>query len=173
MQVILLAVFILLCNAQSYQHTTQLTPGYALSWSVIDDTIVARVDVQAIGWVGFGLSPVSHGMPQADFWIGIMDPNTGKWNVSDYYRAENSNGRPELDTTLGGTNDLLSFAGAQSGTVTTIKWSRKLVTADTGFDSPFATGPLNVVYAWGTSNAFASHGNKNVGMAVIDFFAAK
>jgi len=167
-------LLLLSCHADppSYKHTVQLSADYKLSWTIANGTFFARADVNTVGWVGFGLSPVDelgyYGMPYADIWVGIFDPATNQYTVRDYYRDSALPGEPTLDTDLGGTNDIITYSGGQAGT-SFISWSRKLVTNDTKWDAPVPTGDVNIIYAWGAANDFAWHGLLNTGTATVNF----
>jgi len=169
---LLLSTIFLVSGAPNYQYSVQLSSDYTFSWNITSDTIYAQVQVKAIAWVGFGLSPYSslgiHGMPYADFIIATF--NTSGVFVNDYYRNSVLPGQPSLDTDLGGQNNILSFSGSQNNGVTTVQWSRLLVTSDTQYDSTFSKGSVHIIYAWGTSNTFGYHGLFDKGFTTIDFY---
>jgi hypothetical protein len=67
----------------------QLADEYTFSWNITSSTIIAQIDLQAVSWVGFGLSDYSefglHGMPYADIIVSIFN-SSGELSVNDFYR---------------------------------------------------------------------------------------
>ena len=67
-------------------------------------------------------------MTSADIILGSVSDTTNAVSINDYNAF--TEGTPSLDTSLGGTNDILNYAGTQSNGVTTIKFRRYLNTND-------------------------------------------
>jgi len=116
-----------------------------------------------VGWHKFGSADA--GMHDADFAIAVW--TAGKLNVTDRKANDMVNNgftAPLLDTspTVGGKNDITVFSGSQMDGMTTFSFTKALDTGDTKGDWPLTeSGFYHVIVAYGTSNAFGNHGNKD------------
>jgi len=68
--------------------------------------------------------------------------------VSDYYIQQN-HADPQLDVTMGGTNDILQYSGFQSDHYTFFEFKRYLNTNDTTSDHPLVLGDMIFIWAHG------------------------
>ena len=98
------------------------------------------------GWVaiGFGASD----MKGADIVIGWV--SGGKTYVLDSY-STGKTGPHRPDTILGGSDDIIEYAGSEVNGITTIEFVRKLVTGDP-YDKPIRIGTNTVIWAVGDSD---------------------
>jgi len=87
--------------------------GIKLSWSNNDTHLYVALESSGVGWVAAGFDP-DQSMRGANFIIGYVSSGTAF--VSDEYGVSNFAHSP--DTSLGGTNDVLAYAGTEpTGTV--------------------------------------------------------
>ncbi len=77
--------------------------------------------------------------------LGWVDDTTGNVSLSDYTGVGDVS--PELDTDLGGQDNILAFNGIQRGGQTTLKWKRFFNTGDSK-DAVVSAGVTNVIYAY-------------------------
>jgi len=153
----------------------QLSPDYTLEWDLdqASSIMTFNVTVKKAAWVGLGFhavgSSLDEAMVNADCIIATYD-SKGKVLVDDYYSLTFES--PQTDVLMGGTDDVLSFAGSQADGTSKFEFKRKLTTPDTFFDVPFSIGPAKVIWAIGTSNDFAYHSNGagNRGSQIIDLW---
>ena len=67
------------------------------------------------------------------------------------------------DTELGGTNDILEFAGKEEDGYTTIEFKRKLDTGDK-YDNPLVKGKNQILWSYGPDDtATSKHVNRGYG----------
>jgi hypothetical protein len=134
-----------------YRNTMTAGENFFLSWELQDEILFLAFSAPTTGWVALGISPVQ-AMDQADMIMGAVDQN-GTVRVADEFSTGRF-GPHAPDVELGGTSDLLSYAGSETAGVTTIEVSRR---ADTGdeYDKPVSGGEV-VIWAHGTSDDFSS-----------------
>ena len=131
------------------EYANQLAMGtYRLFWSTTADTIRIAVQSDAQGWVAVGFQPGTR-MKNADMVFGMMVD--GAALVLDCYSTGDF-GPHKADVEQGGTDDLLSSAGARVGSTTTFEFERKLVTGD-DLDVPLQHGVAQqIIWAYGPSD---------------------
>jgi hypothetical protein len=148
-------------NPGDYANTRRLVPGfYDFYWNVNETAgwIEYAVIVNVLGWVGLGVS-TSGLMVPADVTIGSVVGATvqveDRWNN---FRQDCISGSGVcLDTTLGGTNNIIAFGGQEVSGQTQLKWRRPIVSADPN-DVTITPGPLSIIYAYSSSDPLAYHG---------------
>src|SRR5690242_6433329 len=90
-----------------YENQQRLAPWYTLSWNATGGILRVQVQVQAIGWVGFGIhkfNSTDEGMTNADVYIGIFNETVGN-NITD--RFSSSPGVPLSDEQRGCPDNIL------------------------------------------------------------------
>ena len=80
-------------------------------------------------------------------WGGVSWGSDGTPHARDAYSRGHE--APADDTTLGGTNDVHVVSGARTSSTTTLRVTRLLNTSDNYDYAIPASGPINIVYAWG------------------------
>jgi len=139
--------------------------AYKMCWALAPTTISFSVQVQGVGFVGLGVSPISRGMSNADIWIANF---TGaSIQAGDYYRPDSSPGMPTPDVYLGGENNIYFVTGVQQNGVTVFNFTRDLLTDDI-FDHAIVAGMNDLIWSYGTSNTIGYHQDKR-GQAELDF----
>jgi hypothetical protein len=122
--------------------------GFELSWLASDSVLSIELDAPTTGWVGIGLDPEMQ-MQGADFVIGFAVDSVvtirDDWGVAPTsHRA---------DTTLGGTDDIITFDGSENAGRTEISFSIPLDSGDQ-YDKPLEHGvSYSIILARGPSGA--------------------
>jgi hypothetical protein len=164
----LFLLFWLSVNAQGPFSVSLGNNTLLLQWAIDGNSITVKLTTSIVSWAGIGwhkfnatANPTVN-MMDVDFAIAIADPITNQIVVTDRFsnnQVNNGKTAPVLDTTLGGTNDIISYNGAQTATSTIFSFTKLLNTADLKGDWPIANvGFYHIVYASGTSNTFDYHG---------------
>eukprot|EP01117_Protostelium_nocturnum_P015507 TRINITY_DN6023_c0_g3_i2.p1 TRINITY_DN6023_c0_g3~~TRINITY_DN6023_c0_g3_i2.p1 ORF type:complete len:488 (+),score=127.94 TRINITY_DN6023_c0_g3_i2:41-1504(+) len=124
--------------------------AWKASWKISDDkkNIEFTVTAKTNGWVGLGISDTA-GMVGADVYVGWVDDASSTAYLYDSYASEKA--QPQPDANIGGTNDVVSFKGTQSGGSTTIIFTRPLVSADSK-DTSITDKRQYLLYAFGTAD---------------------
>jgi len=124
---------------------------YDISWNISDGRFITRVAAPTTGWVGLGIGEYGAGaMPGGDFVIC-----TAEGTIEDRWAPGYVT--PSLDTQQDWT---LHYSGGDDSESWCIM-SRALDTEDNQ-DRPIdlqklALGPINVMFAYGTSDTFSQH----------------
>jgi hypothetical protein len=133
---------------------TRTTDGgnYTLSWRVEGSVIYFAMSAETEGWVAVGFDPITV-MDNADMVFGSVDKNM-KVTVTDMHSIGVYGPHPP-DVSLGGTDDILEYAGSEKDGATTIEFSRLLVTGDV-HDQPLSPDLGNkVIWAYSLSDDFS------------------
>jgi len=108
--------------------------GMVIYWVHDDNYLYVAMVSPGTGWVAVGFG--SQVMDGANIIIGYVDDTTGETVLSD--QTGEGHGH-EPDTNLGGSDDLVDFAGSQSGGSTTIEFVFPLNSGDS-LDPPLEPG---------------------------------
>lgn len=142
-------------TAGEYANSVSLADGgFVLHWTVKGRNLFMAVDSEAPGWVSVGFDPVSV-MDQADMIFGLVGPD-GSTKAVDAFSTGVFGPHP-ADTSLGGSDDILKFAGRRKDGRVVFEFVRRLDTGD-NFDKPILRdGSLKLIWAWGEDLDFNSH----------------
>jgi hypothetical protein len=124
---------------------TKAYGSYEISWSNDDTYICVGLKAKTPGWVAVGFGPESM-MNNADIVMGYVAD--GKAQVDDTFSTGNFGPHP-VDTSLGGTNDIIDSAVKVDNGYTTVEFKRKLVTGDK-YDKPLVKGTNKILWAYGS-----------------------
>ncbi|KAN0030254.1 hypothetical protein ACTA71_010015 [Dictyostelium dimigraforme] len=153
------------------QVTLDETSNYIFQWELIEnDEILIILSANVKTWLGVGWGNESNGMSNADYAVGIFD-SKGNLNMSDMVVTPTQKmNKPNYDTNIGGTNDILTSYGYQTLDFTYIKFTRKLITGDQiGDRDLFVDGRMTrLIWARGSSQNLTYHGQNNRGEISID-----
>lgn len=130
--------------AASYEYTNEVG-SLRLRWDLSADASAVQMEVcgNATGYVGIGFGG---GMAGADMVIVWVD-DAGVAHAGDYYSSEHK--RPQLDTDLGGTNDVAVVGGSRVGNYTCVTFKRLLSTGDKYDAVVRASAETDMIYAFG------------------------
>lgn len=138
---------------------TQSYAGYEIDWLSDGQYIYIGMEAKTAGWVAVAIQPGSK-MKGADIVLGFV--KDGKATVYDQFSNVDFGPHPQ-DTELGGTIDILEFAGKEENGYTTIEFKRKLDTGDK-FDNPLAKGKNQILWSYGPDDTMTSkHVNRGYG----------
>eukprot|EP00002_Diphylleia_rotans_P004882 TRINITY_DN137_c0_g1_i21.p1 TRINITY_DN137_c0_g1~~TRINITY_DN137_c0_g1_i21.p1 ORF type:complete len:172 (+),score=31.06 TRINITY_DN137_c0_g1_i21:1-516(+) len=146
----------------------------SMRWTVSQESIRIRLSVSlANTWAGIGYDhAATGGMELADMTIGEFDTaNPTKQIARDYWSP--AYGRPQLDTALGGRDNVVFVSGSSDASSTVYEFERPLAASDT-YDKAIRSGSMSVVYAHGNYSQpqLLKHPNAYRARAVVDFFAS-
>ncbi|MCK5772387.1 MAG: hypothetical protein KAH57_01230, partial [Thermoplasmata archaeon] len=122
--------------------------SFVIHWSINGTRIWMAMVGQTDGWVSIGFEPTSM-MKDADVIIGWVDEDgPGLWDTF----STGDLGPHPVDTDLGGTDDILTFNGTETGGLTTLEFVRELDTED-AYDKVIpGSGSINVIWGLGSSD---------------------
>jgi len=114
-----------------------------ISWKNDQEYLYLALNASTQGWLAIGFEPLEW-MKNAD--IIMASVQSGKAEALDEYCTGNYGPHVE-DTMLGGTNDILEFAGSKEAGRTVFELKRKLNTGDK-FDKAFSPGQaISIIWA--------------------------
>ena len=135
---------------------------FNLHWSLDGDEVYFALQGETTGWVALGLEP-TRAMQDADMLMGWVEG--GRASVLDAFSTGAFGPHPP-DTDLGGSSDILDFAGSERNGITTIELKRKLSTRDR-YDKAVATrGTMSIIWAVGRSDSYLTK-HADAGSGVI------
>lgn len=143
--------------------------AYDLYWRIDEDRIYIAMTAETTGWVAIGFSPVSlH--KASDIVSGWVDAN-GTVNIIDCYFPDMYPPHPH-DIHQNGTNDILSYSGAEEHNRTVIEFSRLVSTGDDLDNDILLNGSMEIFWSYGTSDIWTEK-HVNAGFAQINFSAGE
>lgn len=173
---ITLCFFGLVWSSANLPNSLDLADDYTINWGFTSDgtSIIITLEYTHQAWVGIGWKCLGctndHKMKGADYvTVSFQD---GRVSVDDRF-GRVLEGMPDLDTDIGGTNDIKISSAFQVDGFTSVTFSRKLVTNDTKADHPIVDGSQKVLWAHGDltapdPNVFNYHGQTNRGGKLLN-----
>ncbi len=139
-----------------YPHELPLAGGkFTVYWRNDNEYLYMALEGQTTGWVAIGFEP-STAMKDADMIIGWV--RDGKATVVDAYSTGLYGPHPP-DEKLGGSNDILEYAGKEENGYTVIEFKRKLNTGDK-YDKAFKPGQeIKFIFAMADADDFTAKHN--------------
>ena len=141
-----------------YNSSKSFSSGnYELYWEVIDGgSISIGMVAKTTGWVALGIDPTSQ-MQDADLIYGWVEAN-GIVIIYDAFSLNPTGANHPVDTTIGGTNDIISYNGSENATTTTIEFTRPLSSTDVDNDNDIpVNGDVDIIWAYGADDSFSSY----------------
>ncbi|XP_068135585.1 DBH-like monooxygenase protein 1 [Hyperolius riggenbachi] len=135
-----LAAAVMSLDQQTYSHSAVLDAEgkYQMNWMHKDSTITFLLQVETLGYVGFGFSP-NEAMASSDIVIGGVQ--NGKPYFQDYFTDENRALHRDPQQSY-----VLEYA-MENGTHTTLKFSRAFQTCDL-HDKNITESTVRVIWAY-------------------------
>ncbi len=139
-----------------YHHKLSLVGGkFTVYWRNDNEYLYMALEGQTTGWVAIGFEP-STAMKDADMIMGWV--KDGKATVVDAYSTGLYGPHPP-DEKLGGSNDILEYAGKEENGYTVIEFKRKLNTGDK-YDKAFKPGQeIKFIFAMADADDFTAKHN--------------
>ncbi|ACJ16364.1 DOMON [Thermococcus onnurineus NA1] len=139
-----------------YSHKLSLANDkFVVYWRNDEEYLYVALKGQTTGWVAIGFEP-SVAMKDADMIFGWVQD--GQIVVIDAYSTGTYGPHPP-DGELGGTNDILAFAGKEENGYTVIEFKRKLDTGDK-YDKVFKPGQkIKFIFAMADVDDFTTKHN--------------
>lgn len=137
-----------------------------LWWSNDAEFLYLAMEASTTGWVAVGLDPEVR-MKGANFIIGAVAG--GEAQIWDAYGTAPTGNTHPPDEELGGTNDIVAYAGVEEGGVTRFEVQIPLDSGDE-FDKPLEPGgTYPIIVAVGSSDSFgAIHTSRAGGSITLD-----
>jgi len=113
-------------------------------------------------------------MSDCDFTIGTFTRNI--LTVSDYYSSNLIGGydTPNLDVSIGGINNIVTYAGFRNATNSVMSFTRLLDSGDEVADNALNYNSLfHVIWAYGLTDSFGYHGKVRRGSYLINFLSGQ
>jgi hypothetical protein len=117
--------------------------AYDIFWRLDGQYINIGLRAETGGWVAVGFRPQPLHR-ETDMVIGYV--SGGQASVFDMF-SNGELGPCEMDTELGGTNDILESGGSEAGGSTTIEFRRRLDTGDR-YDGALTSGANPIIWAY-------------------------
>lgn len=137
--------------------------NYILYAQIINDIVYFGIESTAKGWVSIGLDPSSR-MKDADMIFGIVTDKEVK--AFDEF-CPNLFGPHYDDKSLGGSYDILSFAGKRDAQKIVFEFSRKLDTKDSKDKIVVQGKELKIIWAYSDSNDLVAKHSKRGSSSII------
>ncbi|AIF68956.1 hypothetical protein PAP_02640 [Palaeococcus pacificus DY20341] len=154
-------------DEKEYAHELSLAGGKLIVyWRNDDEYLYMALKGQTTGWVAIGFEP-TQSMKDADMIFGWV--KDGEVTVLDLYSTGTYGPHPP-DENLGGTNDILEYAGKEESGYTIIEFKRKLNTGDQ-YDKAFVRGQtIKFIFAMADDDEFTLKHNvaRGSGELVLD-----
>ncbi|MDD5582872.1 MAG: DOMON domain-containing protein [Candidatus Marinimicrobia bacterium] len=137
--------------------------NFKLLWEFSKDTVYMAIEAKTPGWISIGFDPGKM-MSKCDMILAVVNDSQEIEIYDEWCRR--MMGPHESDINLGGTEDLLSYAGSRHEDTVIIEFSRLLDTKDV-YDKAIPTsGQFKINWAYGASNDMTKK-HKNAGSAKI------
>ncbi|MDI3475386.1 MAG: hypothetical protein PWQ79_1397 [Thermococcaceae archaeon] len=139
-----------------YSHELSLAGGkLVIYWRNDDEYLYMALKGETTGWIAIGFEP-SRAMKDADMVFGWVE--NGEVKIVDAYSTGTYGPHPP-DENLGGSSDILEYAGKEENGVTIIEFKRKLDTGDQ-YDKAFSPGQkVKFIFAMADSDDFTAKHN--------------
>ncbi|MBN1976206.1 MAG: hypothetical protein JW918_02295 [Anaerolineae bacterium] len=149
------------------EYAHQATVGeVGLWWRSDAEFLYLAMEASTTGWVSVGLDPEVR-MKGANFIVGAVAG--GEAQIWDAYGTAPVGNTHPPDEELGGTDDIVAYAGVEEGGVTRFEVQIPLDSGD-AFDKPLEPGgTYPIIVAVGSSDSFsASHTSRAGGSITLD-----
>jgi len=131
-----------------YDVTLKRDEGrYTLAWKITGHRIYIAMSAQTTGWVAVGFDPIVVA-DNADLVFGWVD-DWGKVFIVDAH-SQGAYGPYPPDAKLGGTNDILNYAGSEHEGMSTLEFSRYLDTGDDHDSAILPRGGNKIIWMYGS-----------------------
>jgi hypothetical protein len=136
-----------------YPHTVEAA-GVTFHWVNDGENLYAAMAAETGGWVAVGFDPQSR-MQGANYVFGYVQD--GGTFIQDMFGTRPTGpGSHPPDEELGGTNDVLEYAGREEGGVTVVEFKIPLDSGDE-YDKPLSAGAsYSIILAWGSQDDFGA-----------------
>jgi len=129
----------------SYSETTT---GITIHWEHDGTSMYIALESPGTGWVGIAFGPTGVGMKDANIILGYVDDTSGNLILEDAFGTGPFSHEADIDPSVGGSDNIISKAGSQTGGKTIIEFVFLLNSGDQ-YDHSFSTGGtygFNVAY---------------------------
>jgi hypothetical protein len=150
-------------SADEYAQSTKIGP-VTLWWDNNAEFLYLAAEARTKGWLAVGLDPEDR-MKGANFVMAAFD---GDARIIDAFGTAPTGAAHPADTTLGGTDDIWTYAVVEQGGITRFEVQIPLDSGD-DYDKPLKPGETyRVIVAMGTLDAFeAPHSYRGAGSITL------
>jgi hypothetical protein len=142
---------------------SQIYGDYEVYWTNDEQYIYLALKAKTTGFVAMALQP-GEKMKNADMFFGFV--KDGKAEMYDLFSTGTFGPHP-TDIELGGTNDILEFAGTESDGSTILELKRALKTPDK-YDLEIQKGANKIIWSYGDSDSLdVKHRVRGYGEIII------
>lgn len=142
-----------------YQESTGVD-SYEIFWQSDEEHVYIGLRAEAGGWVAVGFQPEPFHR-ETDMVIGFAgDAESGVWDMF----STGDLGPCRMDTELGGTDDILEAACAETDGYTTVEFKRAIDTGD-AYDGSLSSGDNEIMWAY---SAFDDARQKHTGRGRLE-----
>lgn len=125
--------------------------GVQLYWSNDATYLYMAMEGETTGWIAVGIEP-TQGMKDADFIFGYVE--NGQAQLWDAFGTAPTGPNHPPDEDLGGTNDIVAFAGAEAGGMTRFEFQIPLNSGD-AYDKVLTPGnTYTIIVAMGNADDY-------------------
>lgn len=142
-------------SSGEYVSSKGFGPNYELYWRSDTQFVYFAIKAQTNGWVAVAFQPdISLKKLDADMVLGYV--SNSQTTIYDLHATGIYGPHPQ-DTELGGTDNILEYAGSETGGFTIIEFKRALATGDM-HDQNITSGTNDILWAYGTEDdVFTGH----------------
>jgi hypothetical protein len=133
---------------------TFASDAFQLYWTINDSTIFVGMIGQTTGWIAVGFDPTTS-MLDADLMYGWVESD-GTVILYDAISLNSFGSNHPKDVDNGGVDNILSYNGTEDSGVTTIEFSRNLITGDDNDNDIPNSGTIDIIWAIGNTDSFTS-----------------
>jgi hypothetical protein len=152
-------------HPEEYAGSSAFQDGiFTVYWHDFGDILYLGITGKTSGWIAIGIDPEQM-MLGADMIFGWVD-SSGTTCMDMYSTGGTGPHPPDVD--LGGTSDIIAYAGTEVNDVTTLEFSRPLVSADQ-YDKNIQTDmETHIIWAIGGADSMdARHTDRGSGVINI------
>ncbi len=140
--------------------------GIRLWWRNDAEYLYMAMEGATSGWIAIGIEP-SQGMKDADYILGYV--KDGEALIWDAFGTAPTGANHPPDEELGGTNDIIAFAGVEENGITRFEFQIPLNSGDVYDKVLVPGGTYNIIVAMGRSDDFnAYHPTVGRGQITLD-----
>jgi hypothetical protein len=138
-----------------YDHASNFEGGkFKFYWKIEGNNIQIAMKAQTTGWLAIGFKPATSPHKDADMIFGWVNVQGNTMMVDAY--SPGTFGPHPADTEIGGTDNIISYGGAEKDGVTIIEFVRALSTGDRYDKDIPRVGELDVIWAYGSTDDWTS-----------------
>jgi hypothetical protein len=125
-----------------FERIAVLDAGFVLQWTLRDQVLAVRLTTAGTGWSAIGWPSASSTTGHTDFDVSLGAVVGGIPQVGDFYQDTFNAPGPDSQ------QDVFLLGGSETGTTTTLEFTRAFDTGDEAEDNPIVEGPVSLKWAY-------------------------